>query len=61
MRKSFIPAIAGALVVGATTAAVIKRRALKKAASAATSKVTKLLAPRSSKWGARRRTARKRS
>jgi hypothetical protein len=55
MRK-LIPAIAGALAVGAAASVVVKRRSLRKAAVAARSKVTKLLAPR-----ARRRTARKRS
>jgi hypothetical protein len=58
MRKALIPAIAGALIAGATTSVVIKRRALKKAALAARSKVTKLLA---NGRGTKRRTARKRS
>jgi hypothetical protein len=58
MQKGLIPAIAGALAVGAVGAAtsmVLKRRAVKKAALTARSKVTKLLAPRT-----KRRTARKR-
>ena len=60
--QKLIPAIAGALVVGAASA-VIKRRTLKKAALATGSKVTKLLAPRSprSKSGAKRKTTRKRA
>jgi hypothetical protein len=46
MQKGLIPAIAGVLALGAATTMVVKRRAVKKAALAARSKVTEMVAPR---------------
>jgi hypothetical protein len=52
VQKGLIPTIAGVLAVGAATSMVIKRRAVKKAALAARSKVTELVAsrPKRRRW-----------